>query len=223
MVSTSHPKRGRGRRRRKKKKHKQSGDKPKSFDWDTASSKSGHMIGGKYSNSAFIFFLVPDITIWTPPGSGTGLIPLCLPRQERMVNQELTQINSLQRGMLASVNSSLALSIYDIQISSDYRLFRKILSSFSKKTSLPVYWIVILYSSNHFLLLSPGPSFFPCPTFQNQTTNLIPSRLHPYDAVILDARSNIINLQMLITSPKTWPLQSLSNICLLYTSDAADE
>ena len=46
-------------------------EKPKSFDWDAASLSSG----GKNSNSTLIFFLVPDIVIRTPPGSGMGLIP----------------------------------------------------------------------------------------------------------------------------------------------------
>ena len=112
MTPTYHPKRGRGRKKRKK--HKQSEsesgsekeEKPKSFDWDAASSSSG----GKNSNSTLIFFLVPDIVIRTPPGSGMGLIPPYLPRQEKMANQELTQLNSLQRGVFASLILSMALS-----------------------------------------------------------------------------------------------------------------
>ena len=171
MISTFHPKRGRGKKKRRKKHHQNKNeDKPESFDWDTASSGSE-----KTSNSTLIYFVVPDTAIWTPPGSGTGLIPLCLPRQERMVNQGLTQLNSLQRGVFASLKLSMALSFYDIQISSDYRLFSKILPLFlSKKTNLPVYSMIILSPSTIFLLLSPGPSFFPRPTFQNQTTNQFP-------------------------------------------------
>ena len=53
--------------------------------------------------------------------------------------------------------------------------------------------MIILSPYTTFLLLSPGPSFFPCPTFQNQTTNLIPSRLYLYDAVILDVRSTPVS------------------------------
>ena len=160
MIPTFQPERGRRGRRRKRKKHKQSNEeKPESFDWDRdgVSSKSGHENGGKKSNSnsTLIFFLVPDIAIRTPPGSGTGLIPLYLPRQEKMTNQELTQLNSLQRGVFASLNISMALSFYDIQISSDYRLFSKIpLLTLSKKISLPVYSMIILSSSTIFLLLS---------------------------------------------------------------------
>ena len=136
MFLTSHPCRGRGRKKKKKKKkHKQrnSEDKPGSFDWDTVSSKSGHANGGKNSsNSTLIYFMVPDIVIRTPPGSGTGLIPLCLPRQEKMANQELTQLKSLQRGVFASRNSNMALSIDEIKISSEYRLLSNF-PSFSKK------------------------------------------------------------------------------------------
>ena len=189
MLSISRLRRGRGRKKRKRKKNKQYGteDTPGSFDWDTASSGSGQEIGSENSNSTLIFFLVPDIAIWTPPGSGAGLIPLYLPRQERMTKQELTQLNSLQRGVCASLNLPMALSFYDIQISSDYRLFSKILPLFlSKKTNLPVYSMIILSPSTIFLLLSPGPSFFPRPTFQNQTTNLIPFRLY-----LIDVRNNL--------------------------------
>ena len=176
MFSTFRPRRGRGRKKRKKNIQSKSEDKLDSFDWETASSRSGHAIGEeKDSNSTLIFFLVPDIVIRTPPGSGMGLIPPYLPRQEKMANQELTQLNSLQRGVFASLNLSMALSFYDIQISSDYRLFSKILPLFlSKKTNLPVYSMIILSPSTIFLLLSPGPSFFPRPTFQNQTTNQFP-------------------------------------------------
>ena len=122
MTSTFHPLRGRGRRKRQKQSENE--DKPESFDWDVASSKSCQEIGGRNSkpNSALISFVVPDIAIWTPPGSGMGLIPPYLPRQEKMTNQELNQLNSLQRGVLASLKKSMALSFYDIQISSDYRL-----------------------------------------------------------------------------------------------------
>ena len=156
MFSTFRPRRGRGRKKRKKNKQSKSEDKLDSFDWETASSRSGHAIGEeKDSNSTLIYFLVPDIVIWTPPGSGTGLIPLCLPCQERMANQELIQLKSLQRGVCASGNLPMALSFYDIQISSDYRLFRNTPPLFlSKKTNLPVYSMIILSTSN-FLLLSP--------------------------------------------------------------------
>ena len=135
MIQTFHPERGRGKKKRKWKKQNQNKteDKPESFDWDVASLGSGHENGGKNSKSTLIYFLVPDIVIQTPPGSGVGLIPLHLPRQEWMANQELTQLNSLQRGVCASFNSSLALSFYDIQISSDYRLFSKILPLFLSK------------------------------------------------------------------------------------------
>ena len=176
----SHPRRGGGKKKKKKKKHHHQNKTavPESFDRETAYSGSGHANGEeKNSNSALTYFLVPDIAIWTPPGSGTGLIPLCLPRQERMVNQGLTQLNSLQRGVFASLKLSMALSFYGIQISSDYRLFSKTLPLYSrKKTNLPVYSMTILSTSIHFLQLSPGPSFFPCPTFQNQTINSLPFR-----------------------------------------------
>ena len=36
--------------------------------------------------------------------------------------------------------------------------------------------MIVLSPSNPFLYLSPGPSLFPCPTFQNQTNKQIPSR-----------------------------------------------
>ena len=177
MIPTFHPRRGKGRKKRRKKKQNNNEEKPESFDWDTASSKSGHANGGKNLNSTLIYFLVPDIVIRTPPGSGAGLIPLYLPRPERMANQELNQLNSLQRGVFALFNLPMALSFYGIQISSDYRLFSKTLPLYSsKKTNLPVYSMTILSTSTHFLQLSPGPSFFPCPTFQNQTTNSLPFR-----------------------------------------------
>ena len=158
-------------------------------------------------------FLVPDIAIWTPPGSGTGLIPLCLPRQERMVNQGLTQLKSLQRGVFASLNLSMALSFYDIQISSDYRLFSKILPLFlSKKTNLPVYSMIILSPSTIFLLLSPGPSFFPRPTFQNQTTNQFPysSQQIKDDKSMETTTSKNLSMNYIVFTNK--------NTCLLYTS-----
>ena len=162
MTPTSHPKRGRGKKKKKKKHQQNKTAVPESFDWEKAYSGSGHANGEeKNSNSALTYFLVPDIAIWTPPGSGKGLIPLCLPRQERMVNQGLTQLNSLQRGVFASLKLSMALSFYDIQISSDYRLFSKILPLFlSKKTNLPVYSMIILSPSTIFLQLSPGQLSF---------------------------------------------------------------
>ena len=82
--------------------------------------------------------------------------------------------------MCASCKLTIALSFYGIRISSDYRLFCKTLSLIksSKKTNLPVYSMIILSSSNLFLYLSPGPSLFPCPTFQKQTNKQIPSRHH---------------------------------------------
>ena len=141
MFSTFHPERGRKGRRKKRKKSQtlETEDKLESFDWEKASSgsdhgsknhESGHVNGKNSLNSTLIFFVVPDIVIQTPPGSGVGLIPLHLPRQEWMANQEITQLNSLQRGVCASLNLPMALSFYDIQISSDYRLFSKILPLF---------------------------------------------------------------------------------------------
>ena len=133
MIPTSHPKRGRGKKKKKKKHQQNKTAAPESFDWEVAYSGSGHENGEKDSNSALIYFLVPNYVIRTPPGSGAGLIPLYLPRQERMTNQGLTQLKSLQRGVLASLNIYMALSFYDIQKSSDYRLFSKILPLFLSK------------------------------------------------------------------------------------------
>ena len=108
---------------------------PESFNLDGDSSKRIKSIDPARitkEKSTLYSFLVLGTDIWTPPGSGAGLIPLHLPRQERMSDQELTQLKSLQRGVCASRNSTMALSIYEIKISSDYRLFSKILL-FSKK------------------------------------------------------------------------------------------
>ena len=131
--STFRPRRGRGRKKRKKKKQNRTEDKPDSFEWEAAFSGSGHANGIENSNSTLISLLVPVGAIRTPPGSGAGLIPLYLPRQEKMANQELNQLNSQQRRVFASFNLSMALSFYDIQISSDYRLFSKILPLFLSK------------------------------------------------------------------------------------------
>ena len=54
--------------------------------------------------------------------------------------------------------------------------------------------MTILSTSTHFLQLSPGPSFFPCPTFQNQTINSVPFRKDFHDGS-LDLVINILVYQ----------------------------
>ena len=126
----------------------------------------------KNSNSTLNFFLVLVVDSSLPPGSGSGLIPLVLPRQRGVSMRDLTQCNSLQWGAFASCNQLIALSIYDLRISSDYRQFHFFFNS-ANKYCLPVYSIIILSPSNPFLSLSPGTSFFPRPTFPHQTTNYL--------------------------------------------------
>ena len=181
MVKSFHPRRGKGRVRRKQTISEEK--RRRSFDWDVPS--KGLETVPK-SNSVLDSFLVLDGVIQSPPGSGTGLIPLFLPRQERMASQDLIQLKTLHWEALASSNTLIALSVNDLRISSDYRLIPislpKLYSSFCKLNSLPVYSVIILNSSKPFLLLSSGTSFFPRPTFQNQTTNYIASkdRFSPY-------------------------------------------
>ena len=116
METSFHPRRGRERIKTKQGIRKE--ETPESFDWDEESSKEEHSV-----KSIHIFFLVPTIIFRTSPGSGEGLIPPHLPRREKRAKQELTQNKALQRGVFASRNLSLALSIYVVRISSDYRLF----------------------------------------------------------------------------------------------------
>ena len=128
------PKRGKGRI---KTKQEDAAEEPESFDWERQfSGQEKAIVPAKavkvISNSTLDSFLVLVIVIRTPPGSGAGLIPLHLPRQEKRAKQELTQLNSLQRGAFVSKKKLLALSFYEIRISSDYRLFSNILI-FSKK------------------------------------------------------------------------------------------
>ena len=167
MVKSFHPRRGKGRVRRRKQ-TKSAEKRRRSFDWD-APSKGLETV--PKSKSVLASFLVLDGVIQSPPGSGAGLIPLFLPRQEKTADQELNQIKTLQREASVSSKNLIALSIYGVQISSDYRLFSKTLNFKCNLISLPVYSTSILYSSQIFLLLSPGTSFFPLPTFQNQTPN----------------------------------------------------
>ena len=115
METSFHPRRGRERIKTKQRKRKE--ENPESFDWDEESSKEEISI-----KSIPIFFLVPTIVIRTSPGSGEGLIPPHLPRREKRAKQELTQNKTLQRGVFASSKVTLALSIYVVRISSDYRL-----------------------------------------------------------------------------------------------------
>ena len=87
---------GEGEPKKRKTKQEDAENKQNPFDWGKGKGRvkeidrkrrqqplergSGHANGEeKNSNSALTYFLVPDIAIWTPPGSGTGptgLIPL---------------------------------------------------------------------------------------------------------------------------------------------------
>ena len=178
MTESFHPRRGKGRLKSKQKeisedKTESEEEEEESFDWDSEKNSKEF----KKAKSALNFFLVLGSVNQTLPGSGAGLIPLSLPRREWRADQELTQLKSLQGEALVSCNNLIALFIYDIKISSDYRLFGKLFKFQSKIISLPVYLIIILSPSKHFLLLSPGTSFFPLPTFQNQNTNQFPSSI----------------------------------------------
>ena len=97
------------------------------FDWDqekdVITSSKDLNESSELVNSALISFLVLDTVVQSPPGSGAGLIPLFLPRQEKTADQELNQIKTLQREASVSSKNLIALSIYGVQISSDYRLF----------------------------------------------------------------------------------------------------
>ena len=160
------------------------------FDWNQIACDQTTICGEvRKTNSTLISFLVLGSTIRTSPGSGTGLIPLCLPRRGAIVTQGLNQLKTLQREVFASTQLSMALSFDGSRISSDYRLFSKLLL-LARNISLPAYSSTIL-SPCLFLYLSPGTSLFPCPTFQNHTNNLFVSSL----------------IQTLTTRP-----------CLLYTS-----
>ena len=134
----------------------------------------------KNINSTLNFFLVLVVDSSLPPGSGSGLIPLVLPRQRGVSMRDLNQCNSLQWGAFASCNHLIALSVYDLRISSDYKQFHFFFNS-ANIYCLPVYSIIILSPSNPFLLLSPGTSFFPRPTFPNQPTNQFTYRQNIHD------------------------------------------
>ena len=80
-------------RRKKKRKRTENKNILGAFDWDRAITKEIKEDSTEFSvNSAFFPSLVLETVAQSPPGSGTGLIPLFLPRQEKAADQEL--INS---------------------------------------------------------------------------------------------------------------------------------
>ena len=154
MVKSFHPRRGKGKVKYKaneKEKQKQSvtQETRNSFDWEPPAEKQ--------LKSTLNSCLVLVTVICPPPGSGVGLIPLRLPRQGWMAEQELIQLKSLQWEAYVSSKNLIALSFYDLRISSDYRLNSKNLLEFNscKMNSLPVYSVIILSPSTPFLYLSP--------------------------------------------------------------------
>ena len=85
----------RGRRKRRKEKQKQSvkvkQKKRSSFAWESPT-VTVIIMGKNKANSRLNSCLVLVSVICSPPGSGAGLIPPYLPRQEGMAEQELTQL-----------------------------------------------------------------------------------------------------------------------------------
>ena len=92
------PRRGKGKVKTKKSVNEKAEETPESFDWDRNSAKRIKSIdpikfGTTKVKSTLSSFLVLAANIRTPPGSGAGLIPLYLPRQEKMSEQELSLIH----------------------------------------------------------------------------------------------------------------------------------
>ena len=147
----------------------------------------------KEVKSDLIYFMVRGSGRVPPPGSGQRLIPAGLPRQDTLSANDLIAKVSLQRTDLVSRNELMALSFDNLIITNEYKLIEWLLPVMQPTLGggLLGYYLIILFSSNPFLYLSPGTSFFPIPTCQNLIKKLFIHRSNDEITEEDDVRSKV--------------------------------